>query len=43
VVAKSPQERSIISSIGAHALHAKYDSRELTKNGRAKLLERFLD
>jgi hypothetical protein len=40
---KSPQERSTISSLGAHSLHAKYDSRELTKNARAKFLDRFLD
>jgi hypothetical protein len=43
VPAKSPQQRSIISTIGAHALHSKYDSRELTKNARAKFDERFLD
>ncbi|HEX2421887.1 MAG TPA: hypothetical protein VHN56_01870 [Actinomycetota bacterium] len=34
---KSPQERSIISTLGAHSLHAnpKYDDRQLTKNARA--------
>ena len=40
---KSPQQRSIISTIGAHALHSQYDSRELTKNARDKFDERFLD
>jgi hypothetical protein len=32
---KSPQERSRVSAIGAHSLHSKYDSRELTENARA--------
>lgn len=32
---KSPQQRSLISTIGAHALHAQYDSRKLTANARA--------
>jgi hypothetical protein len=40
---KSPQERSTISSLGAHSLHAKYDSRELTKNAREKFDARFED
>jgi hypothetical protein len=35
MLAKSPQHRSLVSSIGAHAQKAKYDSRELTKNARA--------
>jgi hypothetical protein len=43
VPAKSPQQRSLVSAIGAHALHSQYDSRELTKNARTKFLERFLD
>jgi hypothetical protein len=34
---------SQVSTIGAHALHSKYDSRELTANARAKFDERFLD
>jgi hypothetical protein len=29
--------------LGAHALHAKYDSRELTARARAKFLQRFID
>ena len=29
--------------IGAFALHAKYDSREITAPARAKFLQRFLD
>lgn len=41
--AKSPQQRSLVSAIGAHALHSQYDSRELTKPARTKFLERFLD
>ena len=38
---KSPQQRSLVSSISAHALHSKY-SRELTANARAKFLASFL-
>ena len=41
--AKSPQQRSLVSTIGAHALHSQYDSRELTANARAKFLASFLD
>jgi hypothetical protein len=41
--AKSPQQRSLVASIGAHALHGQYDSRELTANARAKFLASFLD
>ena len=41
--AKSPQRRSLVSTIGAHALHSQYDSRELTANARAKFDQRFLD
>jgi hypothetical protein len=41
--AKSPQQRSLVSTIGAHALHSQYDSRELTANARAKFDQRFLD
>jgi hypothetical protein len=37
----SPEARSIRSSIGAYSLHAKYDSRELTRNARAAFLARF--
>jgi len=29
--------------LGAHALHAKYDSRELTAAARSKFLERFIN
>jgi hypothetical protein len=32
---KDPAERSQVARIGAHALHSKYDSRELTANARA--------
>lgn len=35
--------RSQVARIGAHSLHAQYDSRQLTANGRAKFLQRFLD
>jgi hypothetical protein len=34
---------SIRGRAGAHALHSKYDSRELTANGRAKFLQKFID
>jgi hypothetical protein len=37
----SPEQRSIRASIGAHALHGKYDSREITANARAGLREKF--
>jgi hypothetical protein len=40
---KSPAERSLVSTIGAYALHAKYDSREVTAPARARFLERFVD
>jgi hypothetical protein len=42
-VALSTEQRSLRGRIGAFALHAKYDSRELTKAARAKFDERFLD
>jgi hypothetical protein len=41
VPSKSPHVRSLVSSIGAHALHSKYDSRELTKSARVRFDERF--
>lgn len=40
---RSPEQRSLAAAIGAHELHSRYDSRELTKNARAKFLDRFLD
>jgi hypothetical protein len=42
-VPRTPSERSLAGRIGAHALHAKYDTRELTERGRAKFLSRFDD
>jgi hypothetical protein len=36
-------DRSLVGRQGAHALHAKYDSRELTKAARDKFLGRFVD
>lgn len=36
-------DRSAIARLGAHSVHAKYDSRELTAKGRAKFLSRFED
>jgi hypothetical protein len=36
-------QRRLRASIAAHALHAKYDSRELTANGRARFLQKFID
>jgi hypothetical protein len=38
----SPEQRSLRASIGAHALHAQYDSREITANARAARFEKFL-
>ena len=35
--------RTIVGRIGAHALHAQHDSRELTAAARAKFLTRFID
>jgi hypothetical protein len=35
------EQRSQRARIGAHALHSRYDSRELSAPGRAKFLERF--
>jgi hypothetical protein len=34
-------DRSTAGRIGAHALHSRYDSRELTASARAKFLDRF--
>lgn len=33
--------RRLRASIGGHAVHAKHDSREITRNARAKFLSRF--
>src|SRR5437868_5636720 len=35
-------DRSLLARQGAHTLHSRYDSRELTKAGRAKFLDRFV-
>jgi hypothetical protein len=43
VPSKSPQVRSLVATIGARSLHSQYDSRELTKNARAKFDQRFVD
>lgn len=37
----SPAERSLRARMAAHRLHARYDSRELTKNARAAFNDRF--
>lgn len=42
-MALSPTERSLRARLGAHALHAKHDSRELTAPARAAFLARFED
>lgn len=42
-MALTAEERSLRGRAGAHALHAKHDSRALTKNGRDKFLARFED
>jgi hypothetical protein len=39
----TPEQRSLRARAGAHALHAKYDSRELTANARAAWFKTFLD
>jgi hypothetical protein len=39
----SPEERTLRARIGAHALHAAHDSRELTANARAAFYGRFLN
>lgn len=39
--AREKRSRSSRARIGAYALHAKYDSQELTKNARATFLARF--
>jgi hypothetical protein len=39
----SESSRSLVGRIGAHSLHSKYDSRELTAAARAKFDLRFLD
>lgn len=40
-VSLTPEQISQRARIGAHALHSRYDSRELSAPGRAKFLERF--
>lgn len=37
----SPAERSLRARIGAHAMHARNDPREITAAGRASFLRRF--
>lgn len=37
----SPEDRVLSARLAAHALHSKYDSRELTAPGRKAFLERF--
>ncbi len=39
----SPRQRALRARIGAYALHAKYDRRELTAPARDRFLARFLD
>jgi hypothetical protein len=38
---RSAEQRSLRARAAAHALHAQYDSREITKNARAAFLDRF--
>lgn len=40
---RTATERSLLARQGAYTLHSRYDSRELTKNARAKFLDGFLD
>lgn len=37
----TPEQRSLQGRMGAHKLHATYDSREITANARAAFLDRF--
>jgi hypothetical protein len=39
---RTPSERSLRARMGAHSLHAKHDSRELTAPARKAALDRFL-
>lgn len=39
----SPQEATLRARIGAYALHAKHDPREITQNARQAFLARFID
>jgi hypothetical protein len=41
-VALSSEQRTLVGRAGAHALHAQYDSRELTANARAAWFATFL-
>jgi hypothetical protein len=40
-MAQPESVRSLVARVGAYALHAKHDSRELTRPARAKFNERF--
>ena len=37
----TPEQMSLRGRMGAHALHARYDSRELTATARKRFLDRF--
>jgi len=37
----TPATRSLAGQIGAHTIHSRHDSRELTKNARQAFLARF--
>jgi hypothetical protein len=39
----TPSERSLRGRLAAHALHAKYDSRELTAKARQKFRDSFYE
>ena len=41
-MALSSEQRSLVARSGAHALHAKYDSVEITANARAAFFGTFL-
>lgn len=42
-VTLTPERAALIGRIGAHALHARVDSREITAPARKAFLARFLD
>jgi hypothetical protein len=37
----SPEQRSLRARLGAHTLHSRYDSRELTKPARAGFMDKL--
>jgi hypothetical protein len=42
-LAESGTTRSLAARVGAYSLHAKYDSREITKAAREAFLQKWID